>query len=161
MKFSFNVNRFDFNPFFRLRFGSGALKCRLCSVYLHQDCKIQFGMACIPKSQGTPGLKNGKQGYISEYVPIESPMLPPLIVHCINEVSSENLNKMDKLLTNFVILIRLRHVVFKKKDYIEFLVRTKKSRRLKNEFYVANRFQLYQVLIFMLYVVASKTFYVV
>lgn len=59
----------------------------MCSVYLHQDCKIQFVMACIPKSQGTPNTKHGKQCYLSEYVPVESPMLPPLIVHCINEVS--------------------------------------------------------------------------
>lgn len=71
---------------FRFRFGASALKCRLCSVYLHQDCKIQFAMACVPKSQGTPGFKNGKQGYITDYVPAESPLLPPLIVHCVNEV---------------------------------------------------------------------------
>lgn len=80
-----NINLFAL--IIRFRFGTSALKCRMCNVYLHQDCKIQFAMACVPKSQGTPGFKNGKQGYISEYVPIgDGPLLPPLIVHCINEV---------------------------------------------------------------------------
>ncbi|XP_031628586.1 rac GTPase-activating protein 1 [Contarinia nasturtii] len=78
----------------KFSFGTSALKCRLCSVYLHQDCKIQFAMACVPKSQGTPGFKNGKQGYISEYVPLnEGPMLPPLVVYCINEVETRGLSE--------------------------------------------------------------------
>lgn len=70
----------------RFRFGTSVLKCRMCSVHLHQDCKIQFAMPCVPKSHGTPTMKNGKLGYISDYVPFESPMLPPLLVHCVNEV---------------------------------------------------------------------------
>lgn len=70
----------------RFRFGASALKCRSCSIFLHPDCKLQFAMACIPKSQGTPNLKNGKQGHITDYVSAESPMLPPLVVHCVNEV---------------------------------------------------------------------------
>lgn len=51
-------------------------------------------MACVPKSQGTPGLKNGKQGYITDYVPTESPMLPALIVHCVNEVCQFDLSTL-------------------------------------------------------------------
>lgn len=43
-------------------------------------------MACIPKSQGTPSVKHGKQGYITDYVPNKSPLVPALIVHCVNEV---------------------------------------------------------------------------
>lgn len=44
---------------------------------------MQFTMACIPKNQAK---LHGKQGFIADYVPTESPMIPPLIVHCINEV---------------------------------------------------------------------------
>lgn len=53
---------------------------------------MQYAMACVPKSQGTPNLKNGKQGYITDYVSNESPKLAHLIVLCINEVRSEPLN---------------------------------------------------------------------
>lgn len=49
---------------------------------------MKFEMACVPKSQGTPNLKNGKQGFISDYVPSDNPMVPGIIVHCINEVYS-------------------------------------------------------------------------
>lgn len=149
-------------PNFRFRFGASALKCRLCSVYLHQDCKIQFAMACIPKSQGTPSLKNGKQSYITDYVPADSPMLPPLIVHCVNEVGSTT-RKLNKTFFRITIyfLIRLKHVVFQKKGSIVFLVQTKKLRHLKNEYCVENLFQLYRMLTFMLFVAASRTFSVV
>lgn len=70
----------------RLRFGASGLKCRMCSVFVHPDCKVQLTMACVPKSQGTPNLKNGKQGFLSEYAPSINPMVPGIIVHCINEV---------------------------------------------------------------------------
>lgn len=43
-------------------------------------------MACVPKSKGTPSSKGGKQGHISEYVPSDGPMVPGIIVRCINEV---------------------------------------------------------------------------
>lgn len=46
---------------------------------------MQFHCACIPKNQAK---LHGKQGYIVDYVPAENPMIPPLIVHCINEVRS-------------------------------------------------------------------------
>lgn len=78
----------------RLRFGASGLKCRMCSVFVHTDCKAQLKMACIPKSQGTPSLKNGKQGFLSEYSPTVNPMVPSIIVHCINEVETRGLSEM-------------------------------------------------------------------
>lgn len=38
-------------------------------------------------------MKNGKQGFISEYVPTDAPMVPGLIVHCVNEVETRGLNE--------------------------------------------------------------------
>lgn len=67
-------------------FGATALKCRSCSVYIHPDCKHQFKVSCMPKNPGSLLCKNGKQGLIADYVPMESPMLPPLIVHCVKAV---------------------------------------------------------------------------
>lgn len=50
-------------------------------------------MGCVPKSQGTPNTKNGKQGLISDYVPIEGPLVPGLVVRCINEVETRGLTE--------------------------------------------------------------------
>lgn len=72
---------------FRVKFGASALKCRTCGITVHQDCKMSLSIGCVPRSQGTPSRKNGKQGLISEYVPLEGPMVPGLIVRCIDEVS--------------------------------------------------------------------------
>ncbi|XP_055301082.1 rac GTPase-activating protein 1-like [Sitodiplosis mosellana] len=71
----------------KFRFGSSALKCRMCSIYVHADCKAQYKMACVPKNHD----KHGKIGHITDYVSNETPMIPPLIVHCINEVESRGL----------------------------------------------------------------------
>ncbi|XP_031628223.1 rac GTPase-activating protein 1-like [Contarinia nasturtii] len=73
----------------KLRFGTSALKCRMCSIYLHTDCKAHYTIACVPKSHD----KHGKHGHISDYVPAENPMIPPLIVHCISEVESRGLSE--------------------------------------------------------------------
>lgn len=48
---------------------------------------MSLSLGCVPKSQGTPNTKNGKQGLIGDYVPVDAPMVPGLIVRCINEVS--------------------------------------------------------------------------
>lgn len=63
------------------------MKCRNCRISVHADCRIQLAIACVPKSQGTPKLKNGQMGLISDYAPIDGPRVPGLIVHCVNEVS--------------------------------------------------------------------------
>lgn len=76
-----NVN----NVLFRIRFGTAHLKCQECRVCVHVDCKDQFKFACVPQSAGTPTRK-GEPVDISNYAPTNSPMVPGIIVHCINEV---------------------------------------------------------------------------
>lgn len=56
---------------------------------------------------------------------------------------------------------RLKHVDFRKKVSIVFRVRTKRSKRSKNDSYVANPFQTYQAMKFMQFVVALKTYFCV
>lgn len=70
----------------RIGFGSVALKCRNCRISVHTDCKMQLAIACVPKSQGTPKLKNGQMGFVADYAPADGPMVPAVIVHCVNEV---------------------------------------------------------------------------
>lgn len=50
-------------------------------------------MVCVPKSQGTPTLKGKKQGVIADYVPNEKPMVPGLVVHCVNEIETRGLSE--------------------------------------------------------------------
>lgn len=46
-------------------------------------------MSCVPKSHD----KHNKQGYLTDYVPTESPMIPPLIVHCVSEVEARGFSE--------------------------------------------------------------------
>lgn len=77
----------------KIRFGTIALKCRNCRLCVHTDCKIQLAVACVPKSQGTPTIKAGKMGDIGDYAPSDGPMVPGLIVHCINEIETRGLSE--------------------------------------------------------------------
>lgn len=70
----------------RIRFGSVNLKCRDCRISIHHSCKDLVNVACVPQSGGTPTIKGNIAAVISDYAPNESPMVPAIIVHCINEV---------------------------------------------------------------------------
>lgn len=79
----------------KIRFGSAALKCNECRTCIHQDCRSKFTVACLPQL-GTPsgGSKTGALGKIEDYAPKISPMVPALIVHCINEIETRGLNEV-------------------------------------------------------------------
>lgn len=48
---------------------------------------------CVPQSVGTPTTK-GVIGVIGDYAPSTSPMVPAIIVHCINEIEIRGLNEI-------------------------------------------------------------------
>ncbi|XP_011497551.1 PREDICTED: rac GTPase-activating protein 1 [Ceratosolen solmsi marchali] len=68
----------------RLRFGKAAIKCKDCRAVSHLECKHLLPLPCIPTGN-TPTLR-GISGTIADYTPIIPPMVPSLVVHCINEV---------------------------------------------------------------------------
>lgn len=84
----------------RIKFGTSGLRCRNCRVQLHINCESEFSVACVPHSAGTPNGK-GLVGAIADYAPSEPPMVPAIIVHCINEVIL-NSNLMTSLFLHFV-----------------------------------------------------------
>lgn len=98
---------------YRIRFGSISLKCRDCRICVHPDCKFQLNMVCVPQSAGTPTAK-GQMGIISDYTPNSGPMVPGILVHCVNEVILIQFLKQNKnhYYNNFKFqkLFRLRHV---------------------------------------------------
>ncbi|XP_068145514.1 rac GTPase-activating protein 1 [Drosophila tropicalis] len=76
----------------RIRFGAVGLRCRDCPVRCHIDCKPLLTVSCIPQS-GTPSAKH-MTGYISDFAPSISPMVPALIVHCVNEIEARGLTEV-------------------------------------------------------------------
>ncbi|XP_046740490.1 rac GTPase-activating protein 1-like [Diprion similis] len=68
----------------RIRFGRVALKCRECRATSHAECKDLVPLPCVPAGN-TPTLR-GTSGTIADYTPMIPPMVPSLVVHCINEV---------------------------------------------------------------------------
>ncbi|XP_065369861.1 rac GTPase-activating protein 1 [Calliphora vicina] len=76
----------------KIRFGSVGLRCRDCTVRCHTDCRPLLTIMCMP-STGTPVFK-GLMGYITDYAPSVAPLIPALIVHCVNEIESRGLNEV-------------------------------------------------------------------
>ncbi|XP_012282678.1 rac GTPase-activating protein 1 [Orussus abietinus] len=75
----------------RIRFGKAALKCRDCRATTHAECKDLVPLPCVPTGN-TPTLR-GAAGTIADYTPMIPPMVPSLVVHCINEVELRGLNE--------------------------------------------------------------------
>lgn len=75
----------------RIKFGKISLKCRDCRVVTHPECRERCPLPCIPNFGGTP-VKIG-EGTLADYVSVTSPMIPPLVVHCINEIEQRGLRE--------------------------------------------------------------------
>lgn len=75
----------------RIKFGKISLKCRDCRVVSHPECRERCPLPCIPNLGATP-IKIG-EGVLSDYVPESSPMIPPLVVHCISEIEQRGLHE--------------------------------------------------------------------
>lgn len=77
----------------RMKFGKVAMKCRDCRASCHPECKEQVPLPCVPVGN-TPTRRGGAMGTIADYTPHTAPMVPSLIVHCINEVEHRGLNEV-------------------------------------------------------------------
>ncbi|MCI4387576.1 hypothetical protein PGIGA_G00075790 [Pangasianodon gigas] len=75
----------------RIKFGKISLKCRDCRVVTHPECRERCPLPCIPNISGTP-VKIG-EGTLADYVSVTSPMIPPLVVHCVNEIEQRGLHE--------------------------------------------------------------------
>ncbi|XP_013403957.1 rac GTPase-activating protein 1 [Lingula anatina] len=78
----------------RIMFGKPGLKCKDCRCVCHPDCKEQMPLPCVPVGSGTPGNKTRGQGIISDFTPSEPPMIPGILIHCINEIESRGLSEV-------------------------------------------------------------------
>ncbi|KAM8974942.1 rac GTPase-activating protein 1 [Pelodytes ibericus] len=75
----------------RIKFGKISLKCRDCRVVSHPECRDRCPLPCIPISGNTP-MRIG-EGMLADFVPQSSPMIPPLVVHCVSEIEQRGLHE--------------------------------------------------------------------
>ncbi|KAJ8313651.1 hypothetical protein KUTeg_008212, partial [Tegillarca granosa] len=78
----------------RIKFGKLAMKCKDCRAVCHPECKDNLPLPCIPNAPSTPGTAKFSGGVISDFTPLESPMIPAIVVHCVNEVEARGLNEV-------------------------------------------------------------------
>lgn len=72
----------------KIGFGRMVFKCLDCNAISHPECRDKIPLPCIP--MGTPTKKMGN-GTISDYAPSIPPMIPAIVIHCINEVEQRGL----------------------------------------------------------------------
>lgn len=72
-------------------FGRMVLRCVDCNSIVHPECRDKIPLPCIP--MGTPTKKAGT-GTISDYAPTNPPMIPAIVVHCINEIEFRGLTEI-------------------------------------------------------------------
>ncbi|NWY50855.1 RGAP1 protein, partial [Chionis minor] len=75
----------------RVKFGKISLKCRDCRVVAHPECRDRCPLPCIPTLTGTP-VRIG-EGTLMDFVPSTPPMIPSIIVHCVNEIEQRGLHE--------------------------------------------------------------------
>ncbi|KFW03880.1 PREDICTED: rac GTPase-activating protein 1 [Eurypyga helias] len=75
----------------RVKFGKISLKCRDCRVVAHPECRDRCPLPCIPTMTGTP-VRIG-EGTLMDFVPSTPPMIPSIIVHCVNEIEQRGLHE--------------------------------------------------------------------
>ncbi|GFW31996.1 rac GTPase-activating protein 1 [Trichonephila clavipes] len=74
-----------------IKFCKQALKCTDCRITCHPECKDRCPLPCIPVTF-TP--TKGPMGTIGDYTSSTPPMIPSLIVHCVNEIESRDLKEI-------------------------------------------------------------------
>ncbi|XP_055301048.1 rac GTPase-activating protein 1-like [Sitodiplosis mosellana] len=74
----------------KFNFGILAFKCTSCGVFVHHNCKSLLKS----RTKAQRHMKsNTKEYFISDYVTSYGPSVPPLIVHCVNEVETRGLSE--------------------------------------------------------------------
>ncbi|KAL8163684.1 UNVERIFIED_CONTAM: Rac GTPase-activating protein 1 [Gekko kuhli] len=75
----------------RIKFGKLSLKCRDCRVVTHPECRDRCPLPCIPTLAGTP-VRIG-EGTLADFVSLTPPMIPSIVVHCVNEIEQRGLHE--------------------------------------------------------------------
>ncbi|XP_046398097.1 rac GTPase-activating protein 1-like [Ischnura elegans] len=98
----------------RINFGKIALKCGDCKVVCHTACKDEVSLPCAPLGS-TPAAKKVKKVSIADYAPAVAPMIPSIVIHCVNEVESRGLNEVGI----YSVTVSEEDVKFLKEKFLE------------------------------------------
>ncbi len=65
-------------------------KCEHCHTLAHPECRDKIPLPCAPMNTPRKGTVLG----IGDYAPQESPRIPAVVIHCINEVEQRGLKEL-------------------------------------------------------------------
>ncbi|XP_069588871.1 rac GTPase-activating protein 1-like [Ranitomeya imitator] len=78
----------------KTRFGKMSLKCRNCRILIHPECRDLCSKLCpstfLPSQTTAP--KKG-QVLLSDFAPAAPPMVPSLVIQCVNEIEKRGLSE--------------------------------------------------------------------
>ncbi len=80
----------------RIRFGKTAMKCTDCLGACHSECKSSMPTPCVPTCR-TP---THFVGSIADYSPKTTPMIPSILIHCLEEIETRGLEEPGLYRTN-------------------------------------------------------------
>ncbi|KAH7943700.1 hypothetical protein HPB52_010022 [Rhipicephalus sanguineus] len=80
----------------RTKFYKTVFRCSRCNAICHPECKHQVPLPCIPVCDipKRSGTGNRRGTLISDHAPSTAPMVPALVVHCIQEVERRGLDSV-------------------------------------------------------------------
>ncbi|XP_026678964.1 rac GTPase-activating protein 1-like [Diaphorina citri] len=72
----------------RMTYTTNTVKCGTCKAILHAVCEPKLPLPCVPVGCSTPAhnAKKSHLNILASYTPLEPPMIPPLVIHCVVEV---------------------------------------------------------------------------
>ncbi|CAH1638048.1 unnamed protein product [Spodoptera littoralis] len=76
-----------------IKFAKLGVKCESCRAQTHPECRALLPLPCVPPGPAPRRLNAPQEGCISDYAPSTPPMVPALLVHCINEVEKRGLTE--------------------------------------------------------------------
>ncbi|KAM3962619.1 rac GTPase-activating protein 1 [Aphomia sociella] len=74
-------------------FAKVGVKCETCRGQAHPECRALLPLPCVPPGPLARRPNTRQEGSIADYAPSSPPMVPALLVHCINEVEKRGLSE--------------------------------------------------------------------
>lgn len=74
----------------KIKFGKTALKCKACKAIYHTECKQFIFPLCLNADEL---LNIKKTESLSYYASLETPMVPNIIINCINKIETRGLTE--------------------------------------------------------------------
>ncbi|CAG4940509.1 unnamed protein product [Parnassius apollo] len=72
-----------------IKFAKVGVKCEWCRAQAHPECRALLPLPCVPPGRAPPH----QDGSIADFAPSTPPMVPALLVHCVNEVEKRGLTE--------------------------------------------------------------------